>query len=179
MYTEDQSSIIGIPLQDCFVTYILPADRKYFAQLEFNTALHAMSKNVTFGKECNYTILSIGPGMINNNCFFFPATFDVKNVVVTQDSSEAVITGNFITNSSAKGLFLVLHSDDGSPDKFRTLLRGDREESLSNSITVPPSTYSVLVYDVEENGLPNSIPVFVIRDKQLTMTTGRSFKHRC
>lgn len=106
---------------------------------------------------------------------FSQATFDVKDVILTNNGSDTVITAHFITDSPAKGLFVVFHSDDGSPDQFRALSRGGQEESLSSSIIVPPSTYSVLVYDLEENSLPNSNPIFRILDQQLTMTTGKSF----
>ena len=68
--------------------------------------------------------------------------------------------GEFIKNTTAKGCFIVLQCDYGSPDLFRALLLPDTFSTFVESIitNIPPSTYHMLVYDLEEDGLPNSIP---------------------
>ena len=70
------------------------------------------------------------------------------------------MTGEFVSNSAAKGVFIVLQSVDGSsPDVFRAVLRPESGMTLTDVIAaVPPSTYLPAFYDLEEDGLPNSSP---------------------
>ena len=75
----------------------------------------------------------------------------------------------FVADSTAKGVFVVLQSDDGSGDEFRTVLREGQGES---AITVPPSTYTLLVYDLEENALPNENAAFISSEK-ITVENGK------
>ena len=65
-----------------------------------------------------------------------------------------------MNNSKAKGCFVVLLSEDGHPDVFRALLRPNNSSTnLSSTISnIPPSTYTVLVYDLEQNLLPGHNP---------------------
>ena len=104
--------------------------------------------------------------------FMYIATFDVQDVTVAKSCSEIFVTGVFATNSAAKGLFVVLTSDDGLQDEFRAVLR----EGQGSGITVPPSTYTVLVYDLEENALPNENVAF-IPSKTLTVKDGKILHH--
>ena len=85
------------------------------------------------------------------------ATFDVQNATVNAASNGIAVTVNFITNTTATGCFIVLQSEDGSPDEFRALLRPESETTLEATIdNIPPSTYTALFYDKEQDGLPNS-----------------------
>ena len=70
------------------------------------------------------------------------------------------MTEEFIKNTTARGCFIVLECDYGSPDVFRALLRPDSFSTSVESIitNIPPLTYHLLVYDLEEDGLPNRIP---------------------
>ena len=70
------------------------------------------------------------------------------------------MTGEFVSNSAAKGVFIVLQSVDGSsPDVFRAVRRPESGMTLTDVIAaVPPSTYLPAFYDLEEDGLPNSSP---------------------
>ena len=86
------------------------------------------------------------------------ATFDVQIVTVTTTGNEIFVTAVFATDSSAIGLFVVLQCEDGSPDEFRAVLREGQGES---GITVPPSTYTLLAYDLEENFLPHDNVAFI------------------
>ena len=100
--------------------------------------------------------------------FFHSATFDVQNVTATSTGSKIFINGTFATNSTAKGLFVVLQCDDGSPDEFRALLsEGNRE----HDVTVPSSTYTILVYDLEHTALPSERVAFMPAGK-LTVENG-------
>ena len=71
-----------------------------------------------------------------------------------------LMTGKFIEETRAKGCFVVLQCQYGSPDVFiALLLPKDFSGSVESTIDgVPASTYSVLVYDLEEDGLPNTKP---------------------
>ena len=102
--------------------------------------------------------------------YIISATFDVQDFIATPSGSEIMITGHFVRNSPAKGLFLALHSDNGSPDEFRALLRDGQEESLIKNIALPPSSYCVTVYDLEESVLPNPNPAIIL-GCQLTVNT--------
>ena len=58
--------------------------------------------------------------------------------------SEIEITVYFIGNSFAVGCFVVLQSDNYcSPDEFRVLLRSGSDLSVTDMISVPPSTYTL------------------------------------
>ena len=89
------------------------------------------------------------------------ATFDVQSATadVTGDN-EVTVTGEFIKNTTATGCLLVLQSEDGAPDVFRALLRPDSSTTLTSTVTVPSSTYTVSVHDLEQDGLPNSRPAY-------------------
>ncbi|CAI8047490.1 hypothetical protein GBAR_LOCUS26247, partial [Geodia barretti] len=89
-------------------------------------------------------------------------TFDVQNATVNAASNGIVVTVNFIANTTATGCFTVLQSEDGSPDEFRALSRPESETTLVATIdNVPPSTYTALFYDLEQDGLPNSNVAYV------------------
>ena len=85
------------------------------------------------------------------------ATFDVQRATAGAiGSGQIIVTEEFVTNSPARGCFILLQSEDGSPDVFIALLRpGSDNTTISN---IPPSTYSVIFYDLEQNGLPNERP---------------------
>ena len=92
---------------------------------------------------------------------FTLATYDVQRArAFTTGSNEISVTGEFVSNSAAKGVFIVLQSVDGSsPDVFRAVLRPESGMTLTDVIAaVPPSTYLPAFYDLEEDGLPNSSP---------------------
>ena len=90
---------------------------------------------------------------------FSAATFDLQTGNTSSDGIEGVISviGYFINNTRAKGFFVVLQCEDGSVDVFRAVLpKNDSSTSLSGAInSVPPSTYAVFFYDLENDGLPN------------------------
>ena len=95
---------------------------------------------------------------------FLAATFDVQNATV-EGGSEIEITVHFISNSRAIGCFVVLQSDSGSPDEFRVLLRSGSDLTVTDMISVPPSTYTLYVYDLEEDGHVNKEPAILPEDK--------------
>ena len=68
--------------------------------------------------------------------------------------------------SRARGFLILLHSDEGTSDVFRVLLLPDNTcNSVHRTIdNVPASTYSVALYDLEEDGLPSRRLAFEISD---------------
>lgn len=130
------------PLQDGgHITYTLDANERYSTYFVIHSAAEVI--NVS---DHNFT------------------TFDVQQAPVKLNSDKIEITGEFINNSLAKGLFVVLQCDDSSPDQFRTVMRNESEQTVSSSFSVPPSNYSVYVYDLEENLLPNQEPAVTQSD---------------
>ena len=100
---------------------------------------------------------------------FLAATFDVQTATVEQ-GSEIVITVHFISNSPAVGCFVALQSNSGSPDEFRVLLRSGSDLTVTAMISVPPSTYTLYVYDLEEDGHVNREPA-ILPDDRIFVTT--------
>ena len=88
------------------------------------------------------------------------------------NGSEIIMTGFLADNSSAKGLFVVLQSDNKSPDLFQAVLRDGQERAVSSRVGVPPSTYTVLVYDLEQDGLPNE-NIATLPTETVIMTAGK------
>ena len=83
-----------------------------------------------------------------------------------------IVRGEFLSGSRAVGCLVVLQGPPTSPDiLFRALLRTQSQETVSTTVPVPPSTYSVYGYDLEENGLPNTMPAVVL-ESQLTISNG-------
>ena len=78
------------------------------------------------------------------------------------------ITAKFIEGTKAKGCFAVFQCEYGSPDVFRALLLPNLNSVI---IDVPASTYSMLVYDLEEDGLPNTKPA-VEQSRTVTVEGG-------
>ena len=72
------------------------------------------------------------------------------------------------------GCFVVLRSDSGSPDEFRVLLWSDTSEpTVTAMISVPPSTYTLYVYDLEEDGHVNREPAILPQDRIFVTTESK------
>ena len=73
------------------------------------------------------------------------------------------MTAEFLKNTTARGCFVVLQSENKSTaDVFRALLRpGPNTTLLTSSISdTPSSTYRDFLYDLEQDGLPNRSPAY-------------------
>ena len=83
-----------------------------------------------------------------------------------------MVTVEFITDSRARGYFIVIISYADTADVFRTLQRNDSSVAhIEDIIVVPPSTYTVYAYDLEENALPNPFPASTPPERQITIST--------
>ena len=68
------------------------------------------------------------------------------------------VSGTFITESLARGCFIVIECDEDTADIFVAIEREGTDQIVDESIAVPPSSYIVYAYDLEENTLPHHIP---------------------
>ena len=87
------------------------------------------------------------------------ATNDVqKTTAVASGPGEIRVDGEFIEDTTAEGCFIVLQCEEESPDVFIALpLPDDAGTNVSITISsIPSSTYTMLVYDLEQDGLPNT-----------------------
>ena len=109
--------------------------------------------------------------------YLLAVTFDVQTGRV-EEGSEIEITVHLISNSRAMGCFVVLQSDSGSPDEFRVLLRSGSDLTLTDMISVPPSTYTLYVYDLEEDGHINTEPA-VLPDDRIHVTKNSKLNEQC
>lgn len=84
------------------------------------------------------------------------------------------ITVTFINGSSALGSFIVMQSENDKSDHYQPLYRNKE----SDVISLPPvdTTYTVLVYDLEENGLPSAMPAIEI-DEKVNVTSSQKGMH--
>ena len=102
----------------------------------------------------------------------YTATYDVQSLTVEEGGGGGgggvIVRGEFLSGSRADGCLVVFQGPPTSPDIFRVLQRTQSEDSVSTSVHLPPSTYTVYGYDVEENGLPNTMPAVVL-DNQVSM----------
>ncbi|CAI8001360.1 hypothetical protein GBAR_LOCUS3172, partial [Geodia barretti] len=88
-------------------------------------------------------------------------TYDVQSAAASNGTNNKInLTGEFIESTTAQGCFIVLKSEYRNPDVFRALLLPDDSSTYIQSTIhdILSSTYHVLVYDLEEDGLPNSHP---------------------
>ncbi|CAI8044752.1 hypothetical protein GBAR_LOCUS24791 [Geodia barretti] len=128
----------------------------------------------TFSANKNYSIVFevfTTAGAVNVSYDIF-TTYDVQRLSVEKEVGRGVIVrGEFLSGSRAVGCLVVLQGPPTSPDiLFRALLRTQSQETVSTTVPVPPSTYSVYGYDLEENGLPNTMPA-VILEGQIVNTS--------
>ena len=87
-----------------------------------------------------------------------------------QEADVIVIDGiltvmkEFIVNSPAQGCFIVVKSQSPSPDRMMAVLN----TSVPAEVTgLEPNIYDILVYDVEETGLPNETPAVEIYNENI------------
>jgi hypothetical protein len=113
--------------------------------------------------ELDIMLLSIVPRAMIGYNYVSTATYDVQSAAAdtTKGTNNKIkLTGEFIENTTAQGCFVVLQCEYRNPDVFRALLLPDDfSTSVQSTIhDVISSTYNMLVYDLEEDGLPNSHP---------------------
>ena len=107
---------------------------------------------------------------------FFTATFDIQNSEARRNGSRITVTGEFITDSLAKGCFIVLQCNESTADQYRAIPRNGSAENVTETIDVPSSTYTMYAYDIEGNdGLPYIMPANIPDGGQITVTTNSKY----
>ena len=102
----------------------------------------------TWGMDTYISILSLG-------------TFDVQNIDASVDNGTISIMGKFMVNSPAKGYLIIVKCNSSSPDRIMAVLNTSTPAVVAG---LEPNIYDILVYDVEETGLPNETPAVQIED---------------
>ena len=105
----------------------------------------------------------------------YTATYDVHSLLVEEEGGGVLVRGEFMSGSRATRCLVVLQGPPTSPDIFRALLRTQSQDTVSTTVPVPPSTYTVYGYDLEENGLPNTMPAILL-ENQILLNSGQLFK---
>ena len=95
------------------------------------------------------------------------------------DSGSITVTGELIENSRAMGCFIAIQCDSTTQVTFVALKRNGMNSSLSGTINLPPSRYTVYVHDLEETGLPNEQPANPNPDDVETILVGGTCKYHC
>ena len=72
------------------------------------------------------------------------------------------VRGYFISESQARGCFIVCQSSFENADIFFAIKRSQLEPQFDATLRVPPSKYMLYGYDIEEDMLPSSVPADVI-----------------
>ena len=81
--------------------------------------------------------------LVENVCSYTStATFDIQDLsAVVNDDGDIIVTGELITNSHAKGCFIVLQGSHITADIYQVLSRN--KQSVSGTIIAPSSNYTV------------------------------------
>ena len=96
------------------------------------------------------------------------ATYDVQSLLVEEEGGGGgggegvLVRGELMSGSQAAGCLVVLQGPPTSPDIFRALQRTQSGDTVSTTIPLPPSNYTVYGYDLEENLLPNTMPAVIL-----------------
>ena len=101
-----------------------------------------------------------------------PATYDVQNLSLKEEGEGVFVSAEFVSGSRSAGGLVVFQGAPTSPDIFRALHRTQSQDTVSTTIPLPPSTYSVYGYDLEENGLPHTAPAITLTTGTSVLTTG-------
>ena len=105
------------------------------------------------------------------------ASYDLQNPSAIEGNGNIVVSGEFITNSSARGCFLVIESGFGTADIFVAIEREGTDQIVDEPIPVPPSSYIVYAYDLEENALPHHIPANIPSPEIIINTPCNVFRY--
>ena len=150
--------------------------------------LCVLSINTTFSKGLQYSVYNINLGVVyfmqSNDEEVFPYAYfrfpphtaicDIRGMIVGEerDRERVTVRGELMNGSRAPGCLVVLQGPPTSPDIFRALQRTQSGDTLSTTIPLPPSNYTVYGYDLEENGLPNTMPAVILDTEVTTFYTG-------
>jgi len=92
----------------------------------------------------------------------------VQDIIATVGYGTITIIGKFIEDSPAKGFFIIVKCNLSSLDKMMALPNA-KEAAVVTGLEC--NTYDILMYDVEENGLPNEQPA--VQKNDIIVTQGQ------
>jgi len=92
----------------------------------------------------------------------------VQDIIVTVGYKTITIMGKFVEDSPAKGCLIIVTCNLPSPDKMMAVPNANEAAVVTCLV---PNTYDTLVYDVEENGLPNEQPA--VQKNDVIVTKGQ------
>ena len=84
----------------------------------------------------------------------------------TASNGILIFTVHFIVNSPAQGCLIIFKCNSSRPDQMVTL--PNIASVFALVIGLEPNIYDVLVYDVEETGLPNEKPAVEIENMEVS-----------
>ena len=109
---------------------------------------------------------------------FYAATYDVQDPhVESLGGGEINVTGNFINNSRAVGCFLAIQCNITTEIRFIALKRRDREQVVSEVLSLPSSNYTVYAHDLEEGAVINTHPANLDPDNVPMVTVTGACKY--
>ena len=97
----------------------------------------------------------IPPTSLQSCCFYTLGTYDVQTVSFEPVAGAVTVSGELASNTDALGCLFIFKSS--SAEHYQTAVNED--DSCSTTVShLERDTYSVLVYDLERDGLPGSTP---------------------
>ena len=95
--------------------------------------------------------------------YFYIESPDIETVTADVVSGGIAIEATLVTGSSALGCFVVVQCDKSTSDHYFALPRDGDSLILSDMIHVPSmqTPYTVIVYNVQQNRLPNDMPAII------------------
>ena len=89
----------------------------------------------------------------------------MQDIIATVGNGTITIKGKFIEDSPAKGCLIIVACNLPSLDKMMAVPNANESAVVTG---LERNTYDILVYDVEENGLPNEQLAVQKNDKVVT-----------
>ena len=87
----------------------------------------------------------------------FLGTFDVQSVSVESVAGAVDIFVKLASNTDALGCFIFVKSSSDSSEHYQVAVN-ENDSCITTVLNLERDTYSVLVYDLERDGLPGSTP---------------------
>ena len=111
---------------------------------------------------------------LHSSYFYTLGTYDVQSVSFEPVAGAVTVSGELARNTHALGCFFIFKSS--LADHYQTAV--NENDSCNTTVSnLERGNYSVLVYDLEEDGLPEStpvaMPVKVMVNKSICNTTGQ------
>ena len=99
-------------------------------------------------------------------CCYLPAThlychigtYDIQQVSVAGIGGVVNVSGQLANNTDAQGCFIIVKSSSSNSAEHYQIALNENNSCVTNVSNLEKGTHSVLMYDLERDGLPGSIP---------------------